>query len=105
MKKLTKQEVQVWHILPAVRKTLSNYIVKEKQFTQKKAAVILEITEGAISQYLSGKRANMKLSKAFTQHINSVADKILKYGEPIKECEALLECEHALKIIKEGIEE
>ena len=50
------QEIEVWYILPAIRKELA-VALKEKGKAQKEIAKLLNITEAAISQYLKEKRA------------------------------------------------
>jgi predicted transcriptional regulator len=52
----TVQELEVWYLLPAVRKELAK-IMKEKGLTQAKIAKLLGITEAAVSQYIKSKRA------------------------------------------------
>ncbi len=53
----TPQEIQVWHILPALRKHIALGL-KEKKLKQKDIASLLGLTESAISQYLKKKRGN-----------------------------------------------
>ena len=50
------QEIEVWYVLPAIRKELV-VTLKEKNLTQKKIAEFLNITEAAVSQYIKQKRA------------------------------------------------
>jgi len=50
------QEIEVWYILPAIRKELV-VALKEKGKAQKEIARLLNITEAAVSQYVSEKRA------------------------------------------------
>ncbi|HLD39523.1 MAG TPA: helix-turn-helix domain-containing protein [Candidatus Nanoarchaeia archaeon] len=50
------QEIEVWYILPAIRKELVSAL-KEKGKSQKDIAKLLNITEAAVSQYVSEKRA------------------------------------------------
>ncbi|MBU0457244.1 MAG: hypothetical protein ABH824_02945 [Nanoarchaeota archaeon] len=50
------QEIEVWYVLPAIRKELV-VALKEKGFSQKKIANYLNVTEPAISQYTKQKRA------------------------------------------------
>ncbi|MBN2367512.1 hypothetical protein JXC34_00710 [Candidatus Woesearchaeota archaeon] len=53
----TPQEVQVWFVLPALRK---EYVLamKKKGLKQKEIASILGLTEPAVSQYLKNKRGS-----------------------------------------------
>ena len=54
---LNPQEIQVWYILPALRKELS-LEMKKLGLDQKTIAKIIGVTEAAISQYIKEKRAN-----------------------------------------------
>ena len=49
------QEIEVWYILPAIRKELV-VALKEKGKSQKDIAKLLNITEAAVSQYTTEKR-------------------------------------------------
>jgi uncharacterized protein len=71
------QEIEVWYVLPAIRRELS-ICLKSNGIRQKKIAEILNLTEPAVSQYLTNKRANeIKFSKEILQDIDELADKIL----------------------------
>ena len=50
------QEIEVWYILPAIRKELVSAL-KDKGKSQKEIAGLLNITEAAVSQYTKKKRA------------------------------------------------
>ena len=50
------QEIEVWYVLPAIRRELAIKMQK-KGLKQKQIAKKLRITESAVSQYLSSKRA------------------------------------------------
>ena len=49
------QEIEVWYVLPAVRKELVRALKKDG-LSQKKIAELLNVTASAISQYLKDKR-------------------------------------------------
>ena len=49
------QEIEVWYILPAIRRELV-VVLKEKGISQKKIAEMVGIVQSAVSQYLAGKR-------------------------------------------------
>ena len=51
------QEVEVWYIIPALRRELAKGMIKNYNLTQKQVAEHMGITEAAVSQYLSSKRA------------------------------------------------
>ena len=52
------QEIEVWYVLPALRREYAKVLIKEHKLSQKGVAEILQVTESAISQYLTGKRAS-----------------------------------------------
>ena len=58
MEYLLPQEIQVRYVLPALRGELAKALVADEGMSQREAAMILGMTEGAISLYLNGKRGN-----------------------------------------------
>ena len=66
----TPQEVQVWYVLPALRKRYALEL-KKKGLKQKQIAKLMNITEAAVSQYLKSKRANLNLPKQIDTQINN----------------------------------
>src|SRR3989338_8542440 len=57
------QEIEVWYIIPAIRKEFSRVLTQKHKLTFEKAGAILGISKAAISQYLGKKRAsNIKLA-------------------------------------------
>lgn len=92
------QEVEVWYIIPALRKELSKQLVRKHELSYEKAGKMLGITKAAISQYLSDKRANkIKLSKEMKKSVQQSADRIAK--EPKT---AIVEMEKLLKEMKKS---
>jgi len=78
-KLLLPSEIQVWYVLPVLRRELALVLVRDNKLAQKEAARLLGITEAAVSQYLSGKRGNdIKLSKDVKAEIKLSAEKLLK---------------------------
>jgi predicted transcriptional regulator len=55
---LLPQEVEVWYIIPAVRKELAKLLTNKYGLSYEKAGKILGISKAAVSQYISDKRAN-----------------------------------------------
>ena len=55
---LLPQEIEVWYIIPAVRKELAKQLTKKHGLSYEKAGIILGVSKAAVSQYLSNKRAN-----------------------------------------------
>jgi uncharacterized protein len=61
MKKIIfPQEIEVWYILPTIRKKIALKLV-EKGLQQKKVAEIMGITPAAVCQYKSEKRAKKEI--------------------------------------------
>ena len=70
------QEIEVWYILPAIRKELV-LALKEKGKSQKEIAKLLNVTEPAVSQYAKEKRAQkIKLDDETKKMIREAAEKI-----------------------------
>jgi uncharacterized protein len=79
MVKLMPQEMEVWYLLPALRKELSTSFIKDFKLSQKDAASILGLSEGAISHYVKSKRANqLKFSSKEKAIIKKYAGKMIK---------------------------
>ena len=51
------QEIEVWYIIPAIRRELAKTMLEDFNLTQKEVARYMCLTEAAVSQYLSSKRA------------------------------------------------
>ena len=78
------QEIEVWYLIPALRREFAKIFIKDYKLSQKKSAELLGITEAAISQYLNSKRGNeIKFSKKEMDIIKESAKKIVKDKENI----------------------
>jgi uncharacterized protein len=78
MSKLMPQEIEVWYIIPALRRELARVFVEEYNLSQKEVAGLLGVTEAAISQYKKSKRATeFKSSSDMDIKIQETAKKIL----------------------------
>ena len=51
------QEIEVWYVIPAIRKELASCLIRKHSITYEKVGEMMGITKAAISQYLSNKRA------------------------------------------------
>lgn len=72
------QEIEVRYILPAIRKELARVFVREKNLSQKQTAKLLDVTDAAISQYLSDKRGNeVVFTEGIISEIRISADRII----------------------------
>lgn len=82
MSKTMPQEIEIWYLIPALRKEFAKIFIKDYKLTQKQTAEILGITEAAISQYLNLKRGNeIKFTKKELNKIRASADEIMKNPE------------------------
>jgi len=82
MSKIMPQEIEVWYLIPALRREFTKIFVEDYGLTQKKAAEILGITEAAVSQYLRLKRANqIRFSKKDLNEIKRSAEEVMKNPE------------------------
>ena len=52
------QEIEVWYIIPALRREISKCLIKDHGLSYEKTGNILGISKAAISQYLKNKRAS-----------------------------------------------
>ena len=73
---LQPQEVEVWYVLPALRKELTEELY-EKGLKKGEIASLLGLTRSAVSQYLSNKRAGFKLYGIKSQ-VKKAAKNIIK---------------------------
>jgi predicted transcriptional regulator len=76
----TPQEVEVWYILPTVRKQFVISFKKHK-LKQKEIASLMGLTEPAVSQYLKNKRGNeIRLNKDILSEIDVSAERSIRTG-------------------------
>src|SRR3989338_8090782 len=72
------QEIEVWYIIPAIRRELTKSMI-DLGLTQKQVAKRMGITEAAVSQYLSFKRAKeVVFSNAVLDEIRKSAKKMMQ---------------------------
>jgi len=73
------QEIEVWYLIPALRRELAKILISDFGMRQKKVSEILGITESAVSQYLSSKRGNeLRFSEKEKEIIKDVATDIIE---------------------------
>lgn len=78
MKLKMPQEVEVWYLLPAIRREFAREMAK-KGIKQREISKKMIITEAAISQYINSKRAsNVKFSKTIINEIQKSVDRVIK---------------------------
>ena len=89
------QEIEVWYVLPAIRRELTKELIK-LGMTQRKVAALLEVNEATISLYLKSKRAKeVEFDKEVMQEIKASAYKIAK-----EESDILTETQRICEAIK-----
>ncbi len=92
---LQPQEIEVYYILPTIRRYLA-FFMKEKGVRQHKIAELLQLQEAAISQYLNNKRGNQ------IDFEEDIKDEIRKSADRIKNSTTLLgETQRLLKLVRE----
>jgi predicted transcriptional regulator len=69
------QEIEVWYVLPAVRKELA-LVLKKKGKSQKEIAQLLGVTEAAVSQYKSKRAKDVELGMEVKVFISKKAGEI-----------------------------
>lgn len=90
------QEIEVWYIIPMIRKTLAKHLVEDYKLSYEKTGNILGISKAAVSQYMNNKRANkIKLSAEVQSEIKKSA-KILHENPRM----AVMEIERILTLMK-----
>lgn len=86
----TLQELEVWYILPGIRKELA-VAMKKKGLSQAKIAGVLGITEAAVSQYVKAKRAKeVRFGKNLKKEIEKSAEGIIGGKNQRKEIQRLI---------------
>jgi predicted transcriptional regulator len=78
------QEIEVWYIIPAVRRELAVILGEKYKLKQKKIAELLGISEAAISQYMSKKRASeMKFPQDMKKDFEKSSKEIMKDNKKV----------------------
>ena len=87
------QEIEVWYIIPAIRKELAGIFTKKYKLTYEKTGEILGISKAAVSQYLKRKRADkVKFPKKIRKEIEKSAEIIVKNSKlAVKEIMRILD--------------
>ena len=77
---LQPQEVEVFYVLPAIRRALAKAMIVQG-LSQREVAKRLGLTEGAVSQYMHGKRAKSFPLGAGIR--NAVRDSAARITDPL----------------------
>jgi predicted transcriptional regulator len=86
------QEIEVWYIIPAIRRELSKCMINKYKLTYEKTGKILGISKAAVSQYLKHKRATkIKLhDKALKEVCNSCEKLSVEKSDAVREISRIL---------------
>lgn len=102
----TPQEVEVWVILPEIRRLLAKYL-KQEGLKQKEVANLLGLTIPAVSQYLHNKRAKKITFDSDVKEIikESAKNIVSKKTKPKYEIQKILKYVNSNKIICDACNE
>ncbi|MFW9847230.1 MAG: transcriptional regulator [Candidatus Thorarchaeota archaeon] len=89
---LMPQEVEVWYVLPALRRELAKTMKFERGQAQKRIARMLGVTEPAVTQYMLDKKDKPKRSRGDQVKIpDSLKPELLKAADTIIEAWSSIE--------------
>lgn len=72
------QEIEVWYLIPAIRREFALLLKEKYGLKQKQIASILGVTEAAISQYKHAKRAKgIDFNEPFKNELDSSVKRIV----------------------------
>ena len=73
------QEIEIWYLIPALRRELAKILVRDYNLKQKEIAKILGITEASVSNYIKSKRGEkIKFSALELKRIKESVENIVK---------------------------
>lgn len=99
IKVLQPQELDVYYIIPAIRRELT-LEMKSQGLDQKEIAKRLKVTESAVSQYVNSKRAGeVQFTEKIIAHIRKVAATIRDDITLMREVQHILKLAHEERII------
>jgi uncharacterized protein len=76
------QEIEVWYIIPAIRRELARLLTVEHGLSYDKAGDVLRISKAAISQYNKNKRASkVNLHSRVLKEVEKSASRLAKNKE------------------------
>lgn len=92
-------EITVWYLVPVIKSELAKEL-HERGLTQKKIAEVIDVTQAAVSQYLSKKRGSgLKMTPEMSKEIKLFADRVIndKAGKENMQKLICKECDIAKK--------
>jgi predicted transcriptional regulator len=89
MKIMMPQELEVWYIIPAIRREFAR-VMLNRGLSQRKIAETLGVTEAAVSQYKKSKRASgIEFKDGASREIGNSVDRIIHGGCVVKETQKI----------------
>jgi predicted transcriptional regulator len=89
-----RQEIEVWYIIPAIRREVAKGMVK-KGLKQREVAKRLGVTDAAVSQYFTSKRGKeVKFSQRINREIAGSVERMLKGANVMREIQKLCKLCH-----------
>ncbi|HLC32675.1 MAG TPA: helix-turn-helix domain-containing protein [Candidatus Nanoarchaeia archaeon] len=96
---LQPQEIEVFYVLPTLRKELA-VCMKNEGKSQKEIAQLLGVTQAAVSQYMSAKRASLlDLGGKMKVAVESAAKNVHDESSMIRETQKLLQLARDEKVV------
>jgi len=91
------QEIEVWYVIPAIRREISKCLIKDFGLSYEKIGKILGISKAAVSQYVNNKRASkIKLHEKASGQVMVSCQRLAK-----KESDAITEIKKILSYIRD----
>ena len=79
------QELEVWYVIPALRKAFAELMLK-KGLKQKEIAEKMNLGKSAVSQYLKSQRGTeLKFDKKMMKKIENSVDRVIKNNSTVRE--------------------
>ncbi|MBI2451734.1 hypothetical protein HYV50_01490 [Candidatus Pacearchaeota archaeon] len=87
------QEIEVWYIIPAIRREMSMCFSKEHKISYDNIALMMGLTKAAISQYIAGKRVEkIRMHPKAIEEVKNSCNRVVKNkGNVTKEILKVLE--------------
>jgi len=101
-KYLTKQEIQAYYKIPAIRKTIIKDLCEVHRIKQNAIAKIMGTTEASVSQYIKGNRRK-EIGFIEDIKIKKVTDMIAEHYKQGKEIDMKKTIENLAEVVQYGI--
>jgi len=94
------QEIEVWYIIPAIRKEMAKTFSKDYNLSYDKIAFMMGLTKSAISHYIAGKRVEkIRLHPKALEELKKSCKRIVnKKSKVVTEIKKILDLIHKEKL-------